>query len=723
MLVERAAIYAKRDDGVGTGCDTCTGHEVESNDADRKGHNDVAAEESTEEEEEEEDVFFVDDSLTPIERFKKCSSSEQPFMRYTEVHRIAETVDAVRLKDTMDIVMPTLVTFLEDQAWQVRLEALKQIPPVAQMLVERGGEDAYQSVTGVVIQQLVRLFEDQVPDIRAEAVSTFIELARFVKKSHLGPKILTLVIQFAHNGLNEDKRIAAAELLHLLAPIVGPALALQFVVSEVVSLSEDHAFRVRKAVALHIESSFNAELPEAYHKKVLRAFTVLCRDDAWPVRKVCVEKLAQISRLTKPTVRMNSLVPVFMRLVDDPSDWVRKAALKNYGAFIMSLPDVDAGMLSKFVETLTPQDNDGSRYLSKKKFVAHGLSSSDILDIARTCAEHFGDMVASIGAERWPELRALFHYLVVHEDVGLRSVMAATLARVASLLGPESAEKELVDTLDEFLEDVPQVRKNVLSNFVELLAAFGPDCRESYLVVLAEVVQSARGASGKPWRFRMFLGRQLTQLSRLFTPMATYGVVVKILFALLEDDITEVRYSPIPGIPDVLTRVGAITEHPVWLESLIQRLCAFEAATTYAKRLLFVKIAVSIAGRPSHEKLFMKHFFQLLVRMCLDPVSNVRLAAVNALRQCPSYVWARPATRQVVRTRLRDPQRDVVIAAARCLQLQGYFTEADEKSTAHHFRTVSIPATLPDLCLWRELLGGRMNGDDEVDTWVSHNRS
>ena len=67
---------AKRDDGVGTGCDTCTGNEVESNDADRKGHNDVAAEESTEEEEEEEDVFFVDDSLTPIERFKVCCFSK-----------------------------------------------------------------------------------------------------------------------------------------------------------------------------------------------------------------------------------------------------------------------------------------------------------------------------------------------------------------------------------------------------------------------------------------------------------------------------------------------------------------------------------------------------------------------------------------------------------------------------------------------------------------------
>ena len=106
----------------------------------------------------------------------------------------------------------------------------------------------------------------------------------------LGTKILALVIEFAHDDESEEKRIAAAELLHLLAPIVGPVLARDYVLSEVESLSQDHAFRVRKAVALHFDSSFDSKLPIKYHTKLMKTYINLCRDEAWVVRRYAFRK-------------------------------------------------------------------------------------------------------------------------------------------------------------------------------------------------------------------------------------------------------------------------------------------------------------------------------------------------------------------------------------------------------------------------------------------------
>jgi hypothetical protein len=348
------------------------------------------------------------------------------------------------------------------------------------------------------------------------------------------------------------------------------------------------------------------------------------------------------------------------------------------------------------------------------------LSQDDMGDsIALAYAQAFPEILSVVGETRWTELSELFDCLTRHSKSEVRCAMAESLSHIASILGPDVAERELLNTLDRFLQDDAKVRKKVIESLVDLLAALGLECRESYLAVLAEVMQSTANLS---WRFRMLLGKQLPQLSKLFSPMATYGVVVKILFALLDDDVADVRLSTLPGIPHVLTRVKEIKEHPSWFDALIVRLCKFESSPTYKKRLMFVRMCSSIANSKEHQDTFLKNFFQLLLRMCVDPVSNVRLAAVETLDRCPEYVSSKAATMRLVRTRLRDPQRDVVQAAVRFLIHRGQYDEDDERATWYHYSMVSIAPKVPDLTWWRHL-GGRLNGDDKAETFRNRHLS
>ena len=255
--------------------------------------------------------------------------------------------------------------------------------------------------------------------------------------------------------------------------------------------------------------------------------------------------MVQISQLVTPGIRSDVLIPEIAMLSKDPNDWVRKAVYRDLGEFIASLPSasVTKELLYEFTSLFV--NSSSSKRVKRNNNNRSGGSSSqnsrrkqkdntgqdkstiDLSDdntgdsIGLAYAKAFPKILSVVGETRWNELSDLFDTLTCREKSEVRCAMAESLSQIATILGPDVAELELLNTLDRFLQDDAKVRKKVIENLVDLLAALGPECRESYLAVLAEVMQSTANLS---WRFRMLLGKQLPQLSRLFSPMATYVV-------------------------------------------------------------------------------------------------------------------------------------------------------------------------------------------------------
>lgn len=181
---------------------------------------------------------------------------------------------------------------------------------------------------------------------------------------------------------------------------------------------------------------------------------------------------------------------------------------------------------SSFKKSLESSDSLDSLTEYRSIDLSEDSNTSDSISLAY--AKAFPNILSVVGETRWSELKDLFDTLTRHSKSEVRCTMAKSLAHIAAILGPDLAERELLNTLDQFLQDDAKVRKQIIESLVDLLAALGPECRESYLAVLAEVMQSTANLS---WRFRMLLGKQLPQLSRLFSPMATYVFFVFILFS------------------------------------------------------------------------------------------------------------------------------------------------------------------------------------------------
>eukprot|EP00953_Heterococcus_sp_UTEX-ZZ885_P034660 17929-Heterococcus_DN1.PRE.1 len=135
-----------------------------------------------------------------------------------------------------------------------------------------------------------------------------------------------------------QQRMTAAAVLNDLAQVLGPDLCQQFVTPDMVSLSEDPVFRVRKATALNLHHICRVAGEQDSRDRLLPAYIRLTKDDMYRVRKACTESLVEVSKAVGPKLSHEVLTEVFMRLAGDSQKVVRNGALQHLGPFISTLP-------------------------------------------------------------------------------------------------------------------------------------------------------------------------------------------------------------------------------------------------------------------------------------------------------------------------------------------------------------------------------------------------
>lgn len=64
--------------------------------------------------------------------------------------------------------------------------------------------------------------------------------------------IVPIILENLHDDSDEEKRILGLELLNSLAPTLGKEICHNFLIHEMVSLQDDHIYRVRKATVLNM---------------------------------------------------------------------------------------------------------------------------------------------------------------------------------------------------------------------------------------------------------------------------------------------------------------------------------------------------------------------------------------------------------------------------------------------------------------------------------------
>lgn len=549
------------------------------------------------------DEYAMDDTLDSLTRLERYHTSDFSLQRLVLVRELADTAKEAGYQGTTQRMLPLLGNFVADSEPAVRQTFVQQLFPLAKFLMENGHEQGYHELINTFLPYTFELLVDKNVEVGSTAINELIKLADLVKPEQVEAQLLNVVVTLAHDERAEDYRVVAAQLFNELAPRFGEKLCRETVVQEVVVLSEDMSFSVRKTVASNLGKLAKVIGKDLSLQKLLPIYITLSKDDIWAVRKACAESICQLSEGIHP--ESSALVEVFERFTEDVSRWVRVAAYQQLGPFIATCPpgDVSAQLVKSFTA-----------------MAAQGESGTDS-DLAEYCAYNFPAVVLALGKERWGELEDA--YLTLTKDVQwkVRKSLAHSLHEIARMVGQEITSKTLVQAFDLFLHDLDEVKIGVLRNIAEFMQVLGPAERDKYINVVCQLP-----AEMDNWRLRNILAVNLGKLSQLVSPAVCKRTITEVATKLLEDTVAEVRTSSVRSVGTVLRRLcqGDQADRADFLAYLI----GLKSSPNYQFRELFVHVTQELAEQDavdSSVQIFESDFLDLLLQLCSDRVPNVRV--------------------------------------------------------------------------------------------------
>ena len=605
--------------------------------------------------------LIIDDNLSELERVVHYVNSTIGLQRLVHVKMISSVADSFSFEQIENSLVPLFSTVAKDSEPSIRRVFAAQLPQIAKRCIALEEEKGYRVVVDHILPTIATLLEDDKAEIRETASSSLVEISVMITPEDLGIYVLTIVLTLAHDDANEDMRITASVLFNLLADTLGQDLCKQFVIPEVVSLAEDPGFRVRKSTALNFQHICKVGGEHELFERLMPAFVRLSKDEMYRVRRACADSLASISEFVDEDIRVGVLVEIFLRLAQDPSKLVKQSILQQSGMFIASLPGrvVNSTILELYCSLAWGPLGDATADSDLKKY----------------CAYSFPGVLQSIGADRWGEVREVYHTLAQSQIPAVMQTMGLSLHVVARLLGERIVEEELVPVFEEMIQDSDKVRMGIIKYLAEFLVLLSVPCRVSYLPLLNDLLQSANPLN---WRLRQSLAFQLSHLMDLLPAQNLFGTLFPLTMALLQDPVFEVRRASYDGVVRMVIVLYVNLESPLlpppqtaedesfaladlvkdkaveesgesacantnngakYLASVARAINALTFSESYQQRQAWAELSLRLLREiPQH--IFEMYFVQGLIQLASDPVPNVRVAAAETITGWDPYDYA-----------------------------------------------------------------------------------
>jgi len=589
-------------------------------------------------------ALSIDDSLNDLQRLERYSVSEIALQRLFQVKGLADSLKRIALRDTIDKVVPIVVSLAEDIEPAVRHAVAEHISALALRLFE-GGKEGYQAVLDKLLPAVNKLTVDATSqEVRASAEATLLKISENLSQEHLGSHVLAFVLLLAHDEEKEQNRAIATQLLGTLAPALGSELCRCYVVAELISLSDDDIFRVRKAAASNVAYVCKVVGSEYALQRLLPVYCRLADDDIWGVRKSCAENIVLMSVSLPLESRAEQLVPRLNAFLSDASRWVRNATFSILGQFLSTLraSDVTEQLLTSYVAMADPESLNGDS------------------EMTYSCAFNFPAVLQTVGVQRWCALSQAYKSLSHDSRWKVRRCLAASIHVVSSLVGSTITEEAILPVFDAFLQDIDEVRFAAVQNLSGLLQSVSLESRRRYFATL-----TALQAETDNWRFRCALAEQLVSLADLYPPEDVSSHLLSIAVSVCQDNFASVRSAACTAIAPVLKRIAQSEGGEDRVAACAPRVAAMATHDTYHIRLSYVLVCaelLDVLPLPLLDECFLPALYPL----ARDSVPNIRLALARELTKRTEHSDAlrtHAGIAEILQTLCNDPDSDVAYFA------------------------------------------------------------
>jgi len=354
-------------------------------------------------------------------------------------------------------------------------------------------------------------------------------------------------------------------------------------------------------------------------KRILPLIVSTIDDRSWRVRWTAASKFAEVvNAFAKLEGAMDSLIPAYEKLLQDPEAEVRTASTLNLSK------------VAKCNSTVLPPPPERANGEEDEEVVVEGPR-------------------ISVGQRLVKKVTALTE----DDSENVRAALAMVAAELAPVLGKDDTIADLVPPILLLLRDTTsEVRLNVISSLDILNEVIGVDLlSQSLLPAILDLAEDGK------WRIRLAIMQHIPLLAKQLGKNFFNEKLISLCVGWLSDDISSIRQAATENLKKLTQIFGA-----EWaIVYLIPSLNEIRHNRSYLRRLTAVQ-AFTLIATAMESELAQTEVLPIVLEMAADEVANIRFNVAKGLETmspvCDGLVLELQI-RPVLALLAEDPDRDV----------------------------------------------------------------
>eukprot|EP00038_Savillea_parva_P007666 m.171747 g.171747 ORF g.171747 m.171747 type:complete len:588 (-) comp13414_c0_seq1:213-1976(-) len=574
------------------------------------------------------------DELYPIAVLIEELKNENTQIRLNSIKRLSTIGLALGEERTRTELMP----FLNGEPLMDDEEVLLAIAEELGRFVPLVGGPAYAYS---ILPPLEALAATEETVVREQAVESLNAIAKQMTVPQIEEHVVPAVVRLA-TDIGWASHVSACGLVGVVIHADGISQGSATKMKELFEkMCGDEMPMVRKAAAANIGDLAAGSSQEMVKKDLLPLFNKLITDEQDNVRPVAVEAAVQFARVLGAEDTASSLIPPLHQASKDRSWRVRHVVAEKFVDLqtVCGLELARTELATMLVRLIKDQEKEvRMEAAAQLPHVCEGMPAADRVTV-------FSHSVM-------PHIEPLSRDASQH----VRIKLAAVLVEVAAIIGKEQTLESLVPLFIQLLRDEnAETRLSVVSGLGKLNDVVGTD------VVIEHILPELQHlAEDIQWRVRLAMSEQFPALGKALGEESFDSYLTELLMNWLSDSVFAIRQSACKVLSELLGTFGE-----AWAKKTVVprvRTMAEEGPErTYIARLTSLMLIQHCSATMDKDALN-KMLLPSVIKLCKDPVPNVRFNASKTLEAIASRVDKGAAVKEIrpqLEAMLNDTDSDV----------------------------------------------------------------
>ena len=435
---------------------------------------------------------------------------------------------------------------------------------------------AYTKFSNAILQRdhlnyFTRLCKDDTPMVRR------------VSAQYLGAMVKNVCQVLGRAALDEDGPVVAS-----LVPLF----------EDFASTEQPDSVRLQTTANCVVFGEVMSEISEqgllrpseiALLQRILPLVVATIDDRSWRVRWTAAAKFANvITAYDQLPDAMDSLVPAYEKLLQDPEAEVRTAATFNLAHVAKCKARVPMPPVNR-----PPQDGDNDAYMAGPRVSVAERLVKRVTSLTEDDSEH------------------------------VRAALAMVATELAPILGKDATITYLVPPVLLLLRDAASgVRLNLISSLSALNEVIGVDLlSQSLLPAILDLAQDGK------WRIRIAIIQHIPLLAKQLGRDFFTEKLASMCVGWLGDDIATIRQAAATNLGELTALFGSEWARQFLLPSIVD----IRTHESYLRRLTALQACAVMATKMDHDAARV-HVLPLILEMATDVVPNIRFNVAKVLQ-------------------------------------------------------------------------------------------